>query len=1233
MSDIGHHGEWLSLLDVSGPFLAEPVLKEALPQGLEGVDPIVKKEVRQAYDEWREALDFDEKDFPKLHDAWISFVLNRVLEYGSDFLLTGERIAGTYRHIVPENGVALFPDAVLTDGKEGGRAFLLVKKYEAQASLREATSSDAWAASSIERMIELCRATGVRLGLVTDGEQWTLVDAPVGAVTSAASWYARLWSQEPITLQAFANLLGLRRFFGGTDGELTHLLDKSLTLQDEVTDALGEQVRRAVEVLVQSLDRADQDRNRELLKDVSPGVLYEAGLTIMMRIVFLLSAEERGLLLLGDRQYEANYAVSTLRGQLRQEVDEVLERRWDAWSRLLSLFRAVFAGVDHGTMRMPALGGSLFDPDRFPFLEGRSKGSNWKTDAAVPLPIDNRTVLLLLEAVQLYQGRTLSYLALDVEQIGYVYEGLLERTVVRAGEVTLDLTATKYAKAPWVTLSELDDAAANGGGPVEELLKERTGSSASRIRNDLAKNPDETESGKLLAACDGDVVLRDRIKPYFHLLRTDSWGYPLVYPKGTFMVASGSDRRETGTHYTPKSFTEAIVKTALEPLIYEGSKEGAPRDQWQLKSPAALLELKICDPAMGSGAFLVQVCRYLGERIVEAWAEAEKAGKIVTANGEVKHKIEGFEPIAQSVEERTLIARRLVAERCLYGVDMNPLAVELAKLSIWLVTLAKGRPFGFLDHNLRSGDSLLGITSLDQLRFLEMIPGPRSDKKLFASSIDEAIAEAIRLRSEIRRHPIIDIRDVEIMTQLDGEARRVLRLPNSIADRLIGAALKAKGRGFDTTALSIEVGSALNATEEAIEKLEKRSTADLSVDLVWKRKTRVPLHWPLEFPEVFQAERSGFDAFVGNPPFVGGKLISGSFGNSYQNYLVKYLTIERHSSVDLVVHFFIRIYLLLRSGGCAGLLGRRSINEAKNRNVGLQQLIELGMSLVRVDTDLEWPGKASVVVHQVVMTKDQWSGLRILNGTPVDRISSSLSTDDSWVPKKLNENANRIFQGSILSGEGFKIEADTAQRFLDENPAYKDVVFPIIVGDTINNDPLCTPICWAICFWDWPEERSRHFAEAFKIVETTVKPERQSVDENGEYQFRAPLPQRWWQTAQFFRAMDGAILILNADFMRSLTYRPEKTLGSPSANSRAPKYFDDCWNGIKSGADCKIHNSKAPKIANNQRRRPNYLVIYSPRGRVTITLSCEKSGSAVYDSTRHFPPSSFYFRFDRRCDL
>src|SRR5205823_13649121 len=115
------------------------------------------------------------------------------------------------------------------------------------------------------------------------------------------------------------------------------------------------------------------------------------------------------------------------------------------------------------------------------------------------------------------------------------------------------------------------------------------------------------------------------------------------------------------------------------------------------------------------------------------------------------------EPLRKDTEERLLTARRLIAERCLYGADMNPLAVELAKLSIWLITLAKGRPFGFLDHNLRCGDSLLGITNLEQLHYLDMNPGEGSTKELFASKIDQAVKEAIDLRTTLRSRPIYDI--------------------------------------------------------------------------------------------------------------------------------------------------------------------------------------------------------------------------------------------------------------------------------------------------------------------------------------------------------------------------------------------------------------------------------------------------------------------------------------------
>lgn len=1121
------HSEWLSLIDVSGPFLAEPVLKDAFPQGLEAVDAEKRRTLRQAYDEWREALELEEPELPAIHRAWIDLVLRQGLELDEDgkgdVFRAQADLPATVRCDLPERGVVLRPDFAVVDLRHGNEPMMLVSVYAPFVALDDPLKADGWNASPAERMVELCRAAGVRLGLVTNGERWMFIDAPVGAVTSFASWYANLWSQEPKTLQSFVNLLGVRRFFVDRSQQLPALLDESLKLQDEVTDALGEQVRRAVEVLIQSLDRANVDRNYTLLEGVEPAELYEAALTVMMRIVFLLSAEERGLLLMGDECYEANYAVSTLRMQLRAETEEILERRWDAWSRLLAVFRAVYGGIDHEALRLPALGGSLFDPDRFPFLEGRSKGSSWKADLASPLPIDNRTVLLLLDAVQLFQGRTLSYRALDVEQIGYVYEGLLERTVVRAKEVTLDLKATKSAKKPWVTLDELEAAATKSAAVLSELLKERAASSASRVANDLVKKVEEADADRLLTVCHGDQQLRDRIRPFFHLLRTDRWEYPLVYPVGTFMVTTGADRRETGTHYTPKSLTEAVVKETLEPIVYGGPAEGKPREEWQLKSPDRLLDLKICDPAMGSGAFLVQVCRWLSERLVEAWEQSERAGNAVTAEGVVVEKINGYEPLRSDPEERQLTARRLIAERCLYGVDVNPLAVELAKLSIWLVTLAKHRPFGFLDHNLRTGDSLLGIHDLDQLLYLEIKPGKGSSKKLFAGEIDKAAEEAVALRTQLRSRAIRDIRDVKAMASLDERARAKLQLPELIADALISDTLAASGRNVDNTSLSIEAGQALKGDSSVVQMLRRRTLEGLSIDLRDKQSARRPLHWALEFPEVFTRELPGFDACVSNPPYLGGRKIRAVLGGAYLAYLTNSLFPKASGNADLCAFFIRRATILTRKAGVLGMVASSSISEGDTREVGLEAIIRDGGSIIRASSKTAWPGQASVTISPIWVYNGSWNANRYLNNTPVRFIDASLGESDGSVlkPERLKENIEFSFQGSIPLGKGFIISDEERDNLLSADPRNRDVILPYLVGQELNIDPEHTPSKWIINFFDWPLDRSTaangyvgpvasDYPGCLEILKNRVLPERTRKKPNGEYVLRKPLPQKWW---------------------------------------------------------------------------------------------------------------------------
>src|SRR6185295_16926269 len=151
---------------------------------------------------------------------------------------------------------------------------------------------------------------------------------------------------------------------------------------------------------------------------------------------------------------------------------------------------------------------------------------------------------------------------------------------------------------------------------------------------------------------------------------------------GQLVMQPGAERRRTSSHYTPRSLSAPIVRRALEPLL---------KAMGELPSSERLLNLKICDPAMGSGAFLVEACRFLADQVVAAWTR------------------EGVLKGAPKDEDVVMQARRLVAQRCLYGVDKNPWAVNLAKLSLWLVTLAKDEPFTFLDHALKCGDSLVGL--------------------------------------------------------------------------------------------------------------------------------------------------------------------------------------------------------------------------------------------------------------------------------------------------------------------------------------------------------------------------------------------------------------------------------------------------------------------------------------------------------------------------------------------
>ena len=199
--------------------------------------------------------------------------------------------------------------------------------------------------------------------------------------------------------------------------------------------------------------------------------------------------------------------------------------------------------------------------------------------------------------------------------------------------VTLQLKASTNVGTRLATLRELEQE--SGQDALIKLLEDKTERSRSAIGNDLSEGTDQSDISGLLSSCRGDAELRDRILPFVRLIETDPWGFPLVNHEGAIVVVHGSDRRKTGTHYTPKSLTEKIVEETLDPVVYRGPAEGVPRTEWQLKAPAEILDLKICDPAMGSGAFLVQVCRWLAERLLESWASEEDKGRHIDVEGNV----------------------------------------------------------------------------------------------------------------------------------------------------------------------------------------------------------------------------------------------------------------------------------------------------------------------------------------------------------------------------------------------------------------------------------------------------------------------------------------------------------------------------------------------------------------------------------------------------------------------
>jgi Eco57I restriction-modification methylase/MmeI, target recognition domain len=971
------------------------------------------------------------------------------------------------RELEPKDGTA--PWQLLVRVLEPGQDFDQVLRGHSQLE-----------ASAHGRMERLLRQTGVLAGVLFNGRTLRLLSAPRGESSGWLDFRVADMIQtagRPIST-AMRLLLGQARLLSlPRTQRLNALLEDSRKFQNEVSERLAEQVLHALYELLRGFQAAHDASKGELLRQPlseHPDEVYHALLTVILRLVFLLYAEERDMLP-EDETFLRYYSLAGLHERLREDAalfPDTMDQRYGAWAQLLVLFRMIHDGAESGTMRLPKRHGVLFDPDRFPFLEGRPADVQERVE---PPLVPDGTVFRALEKLLVLDGERISYRALDVEQIGSVYETMMGFRLETATGRSVAIKAQKKQGAP----TALD---------LEALLREPAGKRDGGIQDRADRKLTDTIK-KSVAEASTIEDLHAALQPVI-----DSAATPDLVPKGAMVLQPSEERRRSGSHYTPRALTEPIVRTTLEPMLARLREvDGRP------PTTAQILDLKICDPAMGSGAFLVEACRQLGDALVEAWHAHQEA------------------PAIPPDEDEVIFARRLIAQRCLYGVDRNPVAVDLAKVSLWLVTLAKDHALTFIDHALRHGDSLVGL-SRKQIEAFHWDPeAPRFQAGFETMRVREQLAKVADLRERLReagenvsdkdRHDLWDKAQIEL-----GKMR-------IFGDLVLAAFFEAQKQNEREHKRAEYARAVVNGEAERYRGfIEERRHAD---------RPLVPFHWQIEFTEVFDRQTAGFDAIVGNPPFLGGKRISTTLGDSYRDWLAT-LHDESSSNADLVAHFYRQAFGLLRQGGAFGLIATNTIAQGDTRGSGLRWICEHGGEIYRARKRVKWPGLAAVVVSMLNVMKGQFPKPRHLDDRQVEIITAFLFNrgghDD---PIRLASNAAKSFIGNYVLGMGFTFDdsekngAATSlsemKLLIERDSRNKEVIFPYIGGEEVNSSATHAPNRYVINFGARGEQECwRCWPDLMAIVEAKVKPERLKVN-------RKALRERWWQFAEKQPALHAAI--------------------------------------------------------------------------------------------------------------
>jgi N-6 DNA Methylase len=959
-----------------------------------------------------------------------------------------------------------------------GKWLLLVEELPTGTDLDQAFAPHdrGWQASPQARFERLLRQTGVHIGLLVNGRQIRLVYAPEkelsGHITFNLGDMVKV-AGRPI-FAALQMLISAERLYSVADKErLPAILANSRKYQNVVSTQLATQVLEALYELLRGFQAANDQSKGDLLRDVlarDPDHVYRGLLTTLLRLVFVLFAEDRGLLST-DPIYSNYYSITDLYERLRADAGrypDTMDQRYGAWAQLLALFGLMYSGGSHGAMKIPAREGYLFDPERYLFLEGRH---DKKDEPEIPRVSDG-VVYRVLTKLLLLDGERLSYRTLAVEQIGSVYQAIMGFSLqVATGRSIAIKPAKKHGAPATVNLEELLAT------PADKRLKLFTEETDQKLTGQAA---DALKSAKTIE----DIMPALQRKIAMSVT-------PTPVPKGAMIFQPSDERRKSGSHYTPSSLTGPIVEAALKPVLMQLGPS---------PTPAQILNLKVCDLAMGSAAFLVEACRQLGDALSKAWH----------SHGEV--------PSIPLDEDEALYAQRLIAQRCLYGLDKNPMAADLAKLSLWLATLAKDHPFTFLDHSLRHGDALVGLTRKQIASFNW---SPAAQQTFLEAKIRQLVEFVARQRREI-----LNARENTPYAQLEQEL--------SVADdrlslaRMIGDAAIAVFFSAEKPKQRDEERKRLLARVEADLRKQGFISVDGEVDRAVQALRKglegiVPFHWELEFPEVFTTDKDdnmmgGFDVIVGNPPFAGAISLHESHHHLYTEYLRATFS-ETGGKCDLVAFFFRRAFALLRNRACVGLIATNTIAQGDTRSSGLRWICNHNGYIYRARRRLRWPGEAAVVVSVVHIQKAEKPETVILDGSPTDRITAFLfhegGHDD---PLPLAANRRKAFIGVKIYGQGFLFSDDARDKeatplaimhqlvSTDRNNA--DLIKSYIGGEELNDSPIQTNRRYVIDFGDMTlEEASRH-PDLLAIVEKRVKPGRMALKDQAGAE---KLKKYWWQ--------------------------------------------------------------------------------------------------------------------------